>query len=529
MFCKHCGSELEEGASFCFTCGKQVVLTEEMKLEQEQLGQEAAVSAPVPGAEAEAAPQVGRSHKKLKIILIILAALLLIGGIVFGAIYYYILHKPGNAVLLACAETFNSESFLAESETVIYVDEAVDLYLDASSKDDNIAEAFLKKQLIEKLKKEIKGRIGITSDKVTFNGSFGVVGKGDDCVVYSQIENAIQFRLDDETARLLVGNKYTREQGMEDIDRSFDDNKYVRSFYSIIAVRGQDSGDEDSGSESKAAKILRENFSEKYDQLGYVLADLLNDTGAWYMKSYEKDGDTYIFNIDAYGFMRALADSEKLECKQMFKDAVEKYIKKLEDKNISSIECLIKATVGKDRLDHFEQSLTINGRTIATTTTTYSDYDDVDSSELDIKDYEGEESSSKIIAGVMGFLQDRQLGSMNTDAEIVFIKAHDTAYDILSEGGSTDDIYAPSAPVSIEELGESDGKVEQAIYTALDDMGEDNILIYWEIDENGMPTFAQVCKKDSGIVGQNPDPESDSGQKHEIGTKFTPTAGEEDK
>lgn len=522
MFCKHCGAELENGASFCDVCGQQFVMTDNMKREQSVLQTQQPQQQPA--AEAAALP-AKRSHKKLKIILIILAALLLIGGIVFGAIYYYILHKPGNTVLLACAKTFNSESFLAESDTVIYVDEAVAVYSDTLSNSGNIAEVFIKKQLVETVKNEIKEKLGITSDKVTFNGSFGVVGKGDDCVIYSQIEDAIQFRLDSDTARLLVGNEYTREHDMEDIERNFDDNKYVRNFFNIIAVRGQD---DDSDGESKAAKQIKEFFSENYDQLGYVLADLLNDTGAGYMKSYEKDGDTYTFNIDAYAFIRALADNEKLDCKQEFKDAVEKYIKKLEKKNIKSIECLIKATVGKGRIDHFEQSLTINGHTVATTTTTYSDYDDVDSSELDIKQFKGVESSSQIIVKVMSFLQGRQLSSMNTDAEVVFTKAKVAAEDILDEGGSVSDIYAPSAPVSIEELGESDGKVEQAIYTALDDMGEDNILIYWEIDEDGMPTFAQVCRKDSGIVGQEPDPESNSKQKHEIGTKFTPSADEDE-
>ncbi|MBR1764360.1 MAG: zinc ribbon domain-containing protein [Ruminococcus sp.] len=562
MFCKNCGIEIKEGAAFCFSCGSPVELpkavpeepveeavsagaveavalveAEEDAIPQEQLPvRQAEAVEPViseedvPGAagepeapepeEEEPAAEAKKSHRTLKIVLIIIAAVLLVGAIAAAAIIYYIKHKPGNAVLLACAETFNSESFIAESETTVYIDDAISLYADVTF-GNNIVVALAKNKVIEELKEEL----GVTTDHITLKGSFAVNGKDDDCVIYAQVSDAIQLRLDDDIMELLIGNEYTRNNGKEDIDKRFENNDKIRNFYNIIAVRGQT--DEDLG-ESKAAKEIKAYFAENYDQLGYVLADMLNDTGAKYMKSFEKDKTTYTFNIDAYEFMRSLAANEKLQCRESFKKNVDKVIKKLQDKNISEVECRINATIDDGRIEKFVQSLVINGRVIATTTTSYSKYDSLDDDKLEMQNFEGEENFSRLLVNVMNFIQKNRLSTANSDAKLVYKTLEDKADDLMDEGAVASELYVPEGPVALDKLGESEDPLAQAVYTALNDLGEEDILVYWELDEKGEPTFAQVCREDSRIVGQYPDPETDRDAKHDIGTRFVPGVETED-
>lgn len=88
MFCRNCGSKVEDGARFCPVCGESVVAEYEASAESQGDHQ------PAPAAKAQPtmpAPAKGKCSKRPLVIAAVVAALLVVGG---GAGYYFGIYAP---------------------------------------------------------------------------------------------------------------------------------------------------------------------------------------------------------------------------------------------------------------------------------------------------------------------------------------------------------------------------------------------------------------------------------------------------
>lgn len=88
MFCRNCGSKVEDGARFCPVCGESVVAEYEPSTESQGGFQSA------PAAEAQQttpAPAKTKRSKRPLLIAAVVAALLAAGG---GAGYYFGVYAP---------------------------------------------------------------------------------------------------------------------------------------------------------------------------------------------------------------------------------------------------------------------------------------------------------------------------------------------------------------------------------------------------------------------------------------------------
>ena len=91
MFCRNCGSKVEDGARFCPVCGESVVAEYEASAESQGDHQ------PAPAAKAQPtmpAPARGKCSKRPLVIAAVVAALLVVGG---GAGYYFGIYAPEQA------------------------------------------------------------------------------------------------------------------------------------------------------------------------------------------------------------------------------------------------------------------------------------------------------------------------------------------------------------------------------------------------------------------------------------------------
>lgn len=91
MFCRNCGSKVEDGARFCPVCGESVVAEYEASAESQGDHQ------PAPAAKVQPtmpAPAKGKCSKRPLVIAAVVAALLVMGG---GAGYYFGIYAPEQA------------------------------------------------------------------------------------------------------------------------------------------------------------------------------------------------------------------------------------------------------------------------------------------------------------------------------------------------------------------------------------------------------------------------------------------------
>lgn len=91
MFCRNCGSKVEDGARFCPVCGESVVAEYEASAESQGDHQ------PAPAAKVQPtmpAPAKGKCSKRPLVIAAVVAALLVVGG---GAGYYFGIYAPEQA------------------------------------------------------------------------------------------------------------------------------------------------------------------------------------------------------------------------------------------------------------------------------------------------------------------------------------------------------------------------------------------------------------------------------------------------
>lgn len=100
MFCRNCGSKIEDGAKFCPVCGEPVAAEYEAPVEAQPDGAAAptdempAAGINAPANEAAPAPAKAKRSKKPLVIAAVVAALLAAGG---GAGYYFGVYTPEQA------------------------------------------------------------------------------------------------------------------------------------------------------------------------------------------------------------------------------------------------------------------------------------------------------------------------------------------------------------------------------------------------------------------------------------------------
>ena len=102
MFCRNCGSKIEDGAKFCPVCGESVAAVLEGGVEAQPDGAAAptdempaaGINAPANEAATTPAPAKARRSKKPLVIAAVVAALLAAGG---GAGYYFGVYAPEQA------------------------------------------------------------------------------------------------------------------------------------------------------------------------------------------------------------------------------------------------------------------------------------------------------------------------------------------------------------------------------------------------------------------------------------------------
>lgn len=91
MFCRNCGSKVEDGARFCPVCGESVVAEYEPSTESQGDHQPALAAKAQPTMPA---PAKGKCSKRPLVIAAVVAALLVVGG---GAGYYFGIYAPEQA------------------------------------------------------------------------------------------------------------------------------------------------------------------------------------------------------------------------------------------------------------------------------------------------------------------------------------------------------------------------------------------------------------------------------------------------
>ena len=112
-----------------------------------------------------------------------------------------------------------------------------------------------------------------------------------------------------------------------------------------------------------------------------------------------------------------------------------------------------------------------------------------------------------------------KLKSANSSAKLVFTTVECTVADMLADGENMTDVRSLGYPKKISEL-DTSNPIENAVYQAMKDNGDDSGYVYWEIDNDYRITFAQFGEETDGVIGQYPEPETDPSNDHDMGYKF---------
>ena len=110
----------------------------------------------------------------------------------------------------------------------------------------------------------------------------------------------------------------------------------------------------------------------------------------------------------------------------------------------------------------------------------------------------------------------------NSNAKLLFTTINNKLADMYAEG-NTDEINdcCSGQVVSVDSLANSNSPIDVAIYNALMDNGTSGGYVYFELDDDYNVIFAQWSEsQDFGIVGQYPEPETDSTALHTVGIRF---------
>ncbi len=543
MFCRHCGFKLSDDSAFCINCGKSVSVPQQQEQQpspqddtlfmpagtesrpqttggiipdirtqqapRQQAPQQQAAPQSFAAPTVSAAPAAAAVKKKapVRLIALICAGVLLVGAMVFVLINF-VLKKPGNAVLSAFAKTVSADSFRTETVVKYDFDGINDLA-------EELSEEELKRFDEDDLREQIKERYGLEPDSLDTRFTAAIAGKGDDCVIYGQFGGSVQILWNSDCLELKIGGKLLEDEGIEPRTEK-QSNKDIDKAFEIISERDPESFLEDN---DDLAEELEEHFAENYDKLGTVLADMLNDTDAKYILEYERSMNSYTFDIDVFKFAKALAKNKELKCTDEFKDMVDEMIDEVEEEGIDEIRVILSVSLSGGRLETVEIEPVVNDHKLGKVTTTYSDINDLDPDDLDFEEFDDDGFDFIYTPLLIGYTQKSKLKSANANAKIVFTTVECTVADMLADGENMTDVRSLDYPKKISEL-DTSNPIENAVYQAMKDNGDDSGYVYWEIDNDYTITLAQFGEDEEGIIGQYPDPERDASRKHDMGNKF---------
>lgn len=111
------------------------------------------------------------------------------------------------------------------------------------------------------------------------------------------------------------------------------------------------------------------------------------------------------------------------------------------------------------------------------------------------------------------------LKTMNTNAKLVYVTVNGACSDLVADGKISQIKEGKVGPIKISELDESD-PLQKAVKTAMKDNNSEDGYVCWEIKNKYRIKWAQWSNKQSGTIGQYPNPESDIEEKHDMGEKF---------
>lgn len=114
-----------------------------------------------------------------------------------------------------------------------------------------------------------------------------------------------------------------------------------------------------------------------------------------------------------------------------------------------------------------------------------------------------------------------KLDKANANAQRLFTALNTTVHTAISNGEGSDlEDLAFNRVIAVKDLKHQVGEWNSYLADQLDKHGITDGYIYFDLDGDYEPQFAQWAKSKSGIVGQYPDPETDGSKKHKIGSEF---------
>ena len=506
MFCRRCGFKLPDDSAFCPACGQsasaapmpapaedRTVPTNSDRRPEGDFSYHEPVTPP-PNDALAASSAVKVKRFPMKLVLLILAGLLIVAAAVF-ILLRFVFVKPGDAVVSALGKTITSESFKVDGEVVYDYEE---LYAFCH---DVLEEDISDYPYEEDFKKHIEDKYGYIVDDWKTTGFAAVYGTGQDFVVYGQLAEIYQFRFDEDRIEYRFGNSYLEDYNIETEEGKEKNKGDYKDIYEIFCdrdiVKGLKNYDE-------ADKNLKKYFAKHYDKAFEVLAELLNDTDAKYMKSYEKDGSTYTFTIDVLKFLNAVADNDTLKCTDRFEKDIDDLEEELDEHGIDDFLVKLSVTTSWGRLEKIEAAPIFDDYELGTATLRFYDYGDVSSDDLEIRDFDGD-FDPFFTPLLIEEDEEDALYKANRQAKEVFYTIDQTISDYYSIDGYKYKRFGNK----LSEFDQSD-QLQRNVIDTLQlyfDEGETeaDYYVYFKIDGGQSVSLVQI-KGRNGIIGQYPNP-----------------------
>lgn len=505
MFCRKCGFKLPDDSAFCPACGQSASAApmpapaedrtaptnSDRRPEGDFSYHEPVTPPPNDAPAASSAVKVKRFPTKL--VLLILAGLLIVAAVVF-ILLRFVFVKPGDAVVSALGKTIRSESFKVDGEMVYDYEEMYDFCKNV------LREEISDYADEEEYKKHIEDKYGYIVDDWKTTGFAAVYGTGKDFVVYGQLAEIYQFRFDEDRIEYRFGNSYLEDYNIETEEGKEKTKGDYKDIYEIFCdrdiIKGLKNNDE-------ADKSLKKYFAKNYDKAPEVLAELLNDTDAKYMKNYEKDGSTYTFTIDVFKFLTAVKKNSTLKCTDRFKDNVDEWVDDMEEKGIDDFLVKLSVTTSWGRLETVEATPIIEDYEVGTATLKFYDYGDVSSEDLEIQEFDGD-FDPFFTPLIIDDIDRRELNDANWQAKEVYNAINDALWEYYYDGYK----YKRYGK-KLSEYDRSD-MLQQSVIDAMEPYFDDgrteaDYYVYFSIEDGNNVKLVQV-KGPNGVIGQYPNP-----------------------
>lgn len=525
MFCRKCGNRLPDDSVFCPACGQSVneapkpvsevaptIYEPRTAPEQTENGNivfESPKAAPVlaetpyirpesyepaPAAAAPAAAVKVKKRSPIKAIVLILAALVLVAAIVF-VLMRFVFRRPGDAIVTAFGKTLSADSFKVEATIEYDYEELFDFLTDVMDED-------LEYKSEDEMKQHIEDEYGYIVDEWKTTAYGAVSGKEQDFVVYAQIAEMYQFRFDEDYIELKLGNAYLEGRGIETQEEKEKTKGDIKDIFDMVSSRDIANGVKDN---KEINSDLKKYFAKNYDQAPLVLAELLNDTDAKYIKDYEKSGSSYSYTIDIFKFLRAVEKNKTLKCTDEFSEMLDDMEEELDEEGIQDLQCKLTVSTSWGRLDTIEVTPIIEDYQPVTTTVRFYDYNKVKSDDLEMQDFDGD-FDPILTPSIIEYKEKSDLREANSMAKAVYTEINNT----LSWYYYNQSYKYKRFGKKLSEYDRYDNVQDSAVEAMLWYIDEDEMNDYYVFfsTNNGQSAKLVQVKGPNGIVGQYPNPAS---------------------